>query len=720
MIELSSKINTFYIVLFFILIVLFTIYIYKTTIPQVTTTKRVILITLRSIAFFLMLFLIFEPLLTIIKKKEEKPVLAVLLDDSKSMSITDKSGNRVEILKKIIESKEFDELKNIGDVKFFSFGDKTKMFEEFKPDSLKFYADVTNISKAIKEATKLLEGKNLKSLLIISDGEYNTGQNPVYLAESFNGQINTIGIGDSSEQKDISITKIITNNIVYKGTKVPVNVFLKSSGYENESISVSLKYEGKTIETKNLNISSGTTEYNLDFLYEPEEEGIKKYNIIASPLKGEITTKNNQKSFFVKVLKNKLKITIIAGAPSHDVSFVKNGLLQDGNIDVKTYTQRVDGDFYEGLLDSKQLEETECIYLIGFPQSNTKQSILEMVKDAISNKGKPVFFISDFSIDYGKLKILEPYLPFTVKQINNNEILVSPNISVVQLKSPVLKITGTEEDLNIWNNLPPIFRTETVFEKKPESEVLSYLKINNIPFNYTLVLQRKVYKQKSVAITGYGIWRWKLLSEGLGGNSDFLKIFLGNSVRWLTTREDDRKFKVITSKEVFSSGESVEFFGELYDDNYQPIDNALVKVKVQSDSDTYEVTMNSIGSGRYTANIEGLKEGDYKFTGLAENGEIKLGEDNGRFSVGESNLEFINLRMNAPLLKLLAQKTGGGFFTADNFYGIVEKLKKDKNFSSIQVSHKDEFQLWNVYYILIVIILLLSIEWYIRKKSGLL
>ena len=338
MIELSSKINTFYIVLFFILIVLFTIYIYKTTIPQVTTTKRVILITLRSIAFFLMLFLIFEPLLTIIKKKEERPVLAVLLDDSKSMSITDKSGNRVEILKKIIESKEFDELKNIGDVKFFSFGDKTKMFEEFKPDSLKFNADETNISKAIKEATKLLEGKNLKSLLIISDGEYNTGQNPVYLAESFNGQINTIGIGDSSEQKDISITKIITNNIVYKGTKVPVSVFLKSSGYENESISVSLKYEGKTIETKNLNISSGTTEYNLDFLYEPEEEGIKKYNIIASPLKGEITTKNNQKSFFVKVLKNKLKITIIAGAPSHDVSFVKNGLLQDGNIDVKTYT----------------------------------------------------------------------------------------------------------------------------------------------------------------------------------------------------------------------------------------------------------------------------------------------------------------------------------------------------------------------------------------------
>jgi len=720
MIELSSKINTFYIILFFILIVFFTIYIYKVTIPQVTTTKKIILITLRSAAFFLILFLIFEPLFTIIKKKEEKPVLAILMDDSKSMSITDKNGNRAEVLKKIIESKVFDQLKDIGEVKFFSFGDKTKMFEEFKFDSLKFNADETNLARAIKDATKSLEGKNLKSLLIITDGEYNTGQNPVYLAESFTGQINTIGIGDSSEQKDISITKIITNNIVYKGTKVPVSVFLKSSGYENESVSVSLKYEGKTIETKNINITGGTTEYNLDFLYEPQEEGIKKYSVVASTLKGEITTKNNQKTFFVKVLKNKLKVIIIAGAPSHDVSFVRNGLIQDGNIDVKTYTQKEDGGFYEGLLDSKQLEETECIYLIGFPQSNTKQSVLEMVKDAISNKGKPVFFISDFNIDYGKLKLLEPYLPFTVKQVNNNEILVSPNITIAQLKSPVLKITGSEDDINIWNNLPPIFRTETIFERKTESEVLSFLKINNIPFNYPLLLQRKVYKQKSLAITGYGIWRWKLLAEGLGGNSDFLKIFLGNSVRWLTTREEDKKFRVITSKEIFSSGESVEFFGELYDDNYQPIDNATVKVIVQSNSDSYEVTMSSIGSGRYIGNIEGLKEGDYKFTGLAENVDIKLGEDNGRFSIGESNLEFINLRMNAPLLKMLAQKTGGGFFTADNFDGIVEKLKNDKNFSSIQVSHKSEYQLWNIYYILIIIILLLSIEWFIRKKSGLL
>lgn len=720
MFNLSFKINAFFLFLLLLIVVSFTIYIYRITIPEISKSKKVFLISLRTIAFFLILFLTFEPLFTIITKKEEKPILAVLIDNSKSMSITDNNGTRPELIKKIFSSTLFDEIRKIGDIKFITFGENTKIYNEFSFDSLNFNSNETNLGKGIKETRKLLEGKNLKSILIISDGEYNTGQNPIYLTENFDGKFFTIGIGDSSEQRDISISKIITNNIVYKGTKVPIRAVLKSSGFQNEKVSVSLQYEGKTIYTKNINITGITTEFNIDFEYEPQEEGLKKYNVIVTPLKGEITHKNNQKTFFVKVLKNKLKVTIIAGAPSPDVSFIRNALLQDGNIDVKTYTQNTNGDFYEGTLDNKQIDESECIFLIGFPQNNTRTSTLDQIKNVISLKNKPVFFISDLNIDYGKLKIIEPYLPFNTGQINNNELLVTPNINLSPSQSPVLKITGSGDELNIWNNLPPIFKTETIFEKKPESEVLATVKINNIPFNYPLILQRKVYKQKSFAITGYAIWRWKLLAEGLGGNTDFFKTFIGNSVRWLTTREDDKKFKVISSKEIYNSGETIDLLAELYDDSYQPIDDANVKVNIQNQSESYEISMNPLGSGRYTINIEGLKEGDYKFTGIASKDEIKLGEDQGRFSVGESNLEFSNLRMNANLLKQISNKTGGEFYTIDNYQNIIEKIKNDTNFSSIEIFNKSEYQLWNMYYILFLIIILLSIEWFIRKKSGML
>ena len=719
MFNLSTSIDFVFLFIFFILIGLFTYYIYRITIPVIPKRKKILLILLRTFAFSLLLLLIFEPLLTLIKNNKEEPILAVLIDNSKSMSIDEKSYNRSEELKNIINSNIFSEVNQIGKTEYFLFADKLKHINNFTSDSIDFSGNSTDISTGIKEIKKLLNEKNIQSLLIISDGEYNIGQNPIYQAELFGKQINTIGIGDSSEQKDISITKILTNNIVYKDSKVPVNVVLRSSGYKNETVTLSLQYEGNTIETKEVRLKNGSVEYNVDFTFEPKEDGIKKYTASVTSLADEITDQNNRKSFFVKVLPNKIKVTIIAGSPSHDVSFIQNALLADENISVNSFVQKRDGSFEN--LDNTELNETSCIYLIGFPQSNTRQNIIENIKNIIIEKNKPIFFIPDLNIDYNKLSTLEPLLPFNVKGISYNEILVTANVNNIQLQSPLMKITNSlDNDFNVWNQLPPLFRSETMFEKKTEAEVLSTLKINNIPFSYPLMLSRKAYKQKSLAITAYGIWRWKLLSEGMGGDPDFLKIFTGNSIRWLTAREEDKKFHVTLLKEMYNSGESVEFMAELYDDSYQPIDGAAVKISVKKEGELFETIMTNLGTGKYFANIEGLSEGDYQYIGHANNGEIMLGEDSGRFSIGESNLEFNNIRMNADILRQIAYKAGGNFYTTNDFNGVVEKIKNDANFIPAEVTYKSEFQLWNIYYTLILLILLLSIEWFIRKKSGML
>ena len=719
MFNLSASIDFVFLFLFFVLTGLFTYYIYRVTIPDIPKKKKILLIVLRTLAFSLILLLIFEPLLTLIKKNKEEPILAVLIDNSKSMSINEKNYNRSEELKKITNSGIFTEINQTGKTEYFLFSDKLKPINNFTNDSIDFSGSSTDISAAIKETKKLLNEKNIQSLLIISDGEYNIGQHPIYQAEIFGKQINTIGIGDSSEQKDLSITKILTNNIVYKDSKVPVNVVLRSSGYKNETVNLSLQYEGNTIETKQVALQSGSAEYNIDFTFEPKEDGIKKYTASVTSLADEITDQNNRKSFYVKVLPNKMKVTIIAGSPSHDVSFIKNALLADDNIEVNSFVQKPDGSF-EGF-DNTELNETSCIYFIGFPKNNTKLNILENIKNVITEKNKPLFFIPDLDIDYNKLRTLEPILPFSIRGSSNNEILVTASINNIQLQSPLMKITGsTDDDINVWNQLPPLFRSETIFDKKTEAEVLSTLKINNIPFNYPLILSRKAYKQKSIAITGYGIWRWKLLSEGMGGKSDFLKIFTGNAIRWLTARDEDKKFLITLMKEMYNSGESVEFMAELYDDSYQPIDDAAVKISVKKEGELFETIMSSLGTGRYFANIEGLGEGDYRYIGHASNGELQLGEDSGRFSIGESNIEFNNIKMNADILKQIAYKTGGDFYTINNFNKVLEKIKNDANFIPAEVTHKSEFQLWNIYYILILLILLLAIEWFIRKKSGML
>src|SRR5207253_2055922 len=81
---------------------------------------------------------------------------------------------------------------------------------------------------------------------------------------------------------------------------------------------------------------------------------------------------------------------------------------------------------------------------------------------------------------------------------------------------------------------------QTTFHTKPESELLASASTQNIVLNEPLVVLRSVNRQKSVAVTGYGVWRWQLLSQGNEVTGQFLKLFITNVVRWLTTKEDEK------------------------------------------------------------------------------------------------------------------------------------------------------------------------------------
>jgi hypothetical protein len=636
------------------------------------------------------------------------------------MSLTDKIGDRTQLVKRVINSDIFNAVKNIGDVKFATFSDKVKFSNTISSDSLNFTGNITDISKAIKETKSYFSDRNLQNLIIITDGQYNLGQNPIYQAETFNKPINIIAIGDSSEQKDLSINRVITNNIVYKDSKVPVDVWIKSSGFKNESIDVNLYDEAKLLENKKITLKEGTAEYPVEFTFEPGEEGVKKLSVTVSKFSDEITDKNNKKTFFVKVLKNKIKTLIIAGTPSSDVSFVKNANIQDKNVDVKSFVQKQNGSFYEGNFQKSSLDSIECIFFIGFPTASTRQDVMDILKSFIEEKNVAIFFILGNDLDYQKLKYFEPFLPFSVSQVNNNEILAGVFIPQNQSRNPIIKITGTDADPSLWNKLPPIFRTETVFKLKQESDLIATIQINNITFASPLLVSRKMYKQKSLAILGYGIWRWKLLAEGLDDNENLFQTFFGNSLRWLTTREEDSRLKISLSKEIYNTGEKVEVYAQLYNENYEPLDNGNITVQIAKDEKYYEINLSPVGIGRYMGSIEDLEEGDYHYIAKAEYYNKIIGESKGRFSIGELNLEYQNIQMNAPLLKQITFKTNGKFYTINDYETFINDLKNDKNFTIKEVIHRSEIQIWNLCYILMIVILFLAIEWFIRKKSGML
>ncbi len=692
---------------------------YRYTVPPVEQRTKFLLVTLRASALFLLLMILFEPLLQLVSTSTQKPVLAVLLDNSKSMTISDGQGSRAKRLQELLTAHNVAAFAPHGDVRFYAFGSTSRELASGVFDSLTLDDDATNISGALRAVADERERLNIGAILLISDGNYNLGQNPVYDAERLGVPIFTVGIGDSTEQKDVLITKVVTNEVVYNETEVPVDVTIKSSGFKSEKIEVVLTEGGKELNRERLVLQEGTREYAVRLSYVPEGEGVKKYAVRISHLPGELTTANNQRTFLARVLKSKLRVLILAGAPSADLAVVKQTMREDKNLLVHSLTQKSSTSFYERENVLTLLDSADCLVLIGFPSTLTSDATVGLVQAAVGRRTIPLMFINGRAVDERKLAMLSSILPFTSSAPSSNEQLVFADPVPAQKYHPILA-TNTEEGAESWKRLPPVFRLQATYRVKPEATVLANTRINTIVLNDPLIAIRNVNRQKTLAVLGYGIWRWRLMAQGTPQTEKLLATFLSNSVRWLTTRDDARPVKVAPAKPAFAQGEPIDFVGQVYDASAHPVEQATVRVLAVQSGNEFEAVLRPIGNGRYEGTLEGLPQGDYTFTATASLEGQPLGEDRGRFSVGELNLEYQDTRMNAQLLRQLAARSGGEFLLPEELAQLPSRLRERPSFAPREIKSVRERELWNWPYMLAGVVLLFATEWFLRKRNGML
>jgi hypothetical protein len=203
-------------------------------------------------------------------------------------------------------------------------------------------------------------------------------------------------------------------------------------------------------------------------------------------------------------------------------------------------------------------------------------------------------------------------------------------------------------------------------------------------------------------------------------SKDVLQLFIGNAIRWLTTREESKPIRIAPAKEVFTGGERVEFNAQVYDKTYRPIEDAEVKVIVRKGNETQEALLNPIGNGLYEGKLDGLGEGEYQFSGTASLSGQQLGEERGKFSVGAQEIEFLQTQMNKSLLEQLAYRSGGKYFDPQSISQLPEELRRSTKLTPKEITRASEFELWSLPTILVLVILFFGTEWFLRKQAGLL
>lgn len=696
---------------------------YFRTVPPISNLKKIVLISIRSIAVILLIFALFEPVFTGFKSSIIKPKIMVLFDNSASMGMDDAAGSRRKAYKTSIEKSRLVEIER-NELKIRKFGDVSKELKNFAFDSLSLNEQSTDISAALQNIIKPDNPDNIRAAVIFSDGAFNNGRNPVYTAEELGIPVFTVGIGDTTEPKDIVVKSLIVNEIAYINNPIPINVNIKAAGYKNSVLKISLLDNETVINSSTILIDSDNYEGTAYFTYNPKEAGNRKITIRTAPLDGEITLLNNSISEFVKVLKNKRIISIFGGAPSPDISFIKQYLSTLSGIEVREYLQSSGSTFFTQPTEN-DIASTELFMLVGFPNQSTPDVILEKISRELSN-GKPVFFMSSLNTDFAKLRKLEENLPFNTASSRAAEFNITPEFTQKSVTSPIFRVDGSEKDIEKWQNLPPIFRTETFVRVKPESEVLAMFKVNNVVLNEPFLMSRNINSKKSVAIIGYGLYRWKLLgyaaeqAKGSKESFDSFSKLLENTVRWLSVSDLNKRINISTSKKFYSKGENVEFVGQVYDASYLPVDNASITLNITSKSEKRTVSMYSLGNGRYSAVLEGLAAGDYSYIANVKRQNLNLGSESGRFTIGETGLEFRSLKMEQTILKAIADGSGGKFYNVENVDNIQDDILKLPTFKEKPLTKRSDLALWNYPWLMAISLFLFSIEWLIRKRSGLL
>lgn len=699
-------------------------YFYRVTNPPVTKSKRNILWGLRTLSLFILFLVLFQPILSVISGILDKPKIAVMLDNSLSVAFADAQSDRKSQYLKAMSDLNLNSL-NKEEFKTILFDNGIKELDKIEPDKFKFDGQLTNMTKPLQWLSDNINENNFQAGLMVTDGNFNTGDNPIYKAESIGKPLFIVGVGDTVQPKDIIVQSIITNTIAYIDKPLPININVKISGFYSGEAEIILLDNGNRLTEQNIIINPEKQNYTTIFEYKPTSSGIHKITVQIPEIKGEVTNKNNSLSEFINVLSNKRQITILAGSPSPDLSFIKNTLNSEKGIEIKTFIQKQGSEFYDNPPTSQDMKKTDLFVLIGFPINSTPNFVLDMLKSELA-ANKSILFVLSQQTDITKLKLIEDYLPFNTLSSRQQEYLAIPDFKKSSLSSPITRIKGTDTDIDEWNKLPPIYKTETFVKVKPESEIISTVKVNNVPLNEPLILTRQFQEAKSVAFLGYGLYRWKLLgyaldaSKGKKDTPDLFETFINNSVKWLSTDLTKKNVVIKTTKKVFLKDERIEFIGQVYDASLNPIDNANVKIKITNGKESRDLILTSAGNGRYTGYLDNMPEGDYYYSGDAFTNDKKLGSDNGRFNIGELALEYQNLKMNYPLLKELAERTGGKFYFTNDTKNLISDIKKIKSFEPKSITKKSEYYIWNMTLLLGLAIVLFALEWFLRKRAGML
>jgi hypothetical protein len=700
----------------------FTLFVYRHTNPASSNLLRRFLAALRYAALAALVFLLFEPVLAMRWTASREPTIAVLIDESASMTLADSTTRRGDRVKELLRGSWLREMQKNGRLALLAFADTLRAITPDSTATMRFAGGGTDIAAALSGAQKRLVPENFSAAILISDGITNLGENPARVAEHYSVPVYTVGIGSPKRAKDVVLTQVITNDIGYANTQLPVDITIAAVGYGGRAARLRLDDQAGRLVEQQVILPSDNTQITTRLSLTPRHLGMNKLTVSIEAQTGETSELNNRRTAFVRVLESKVRLWMIAGSPSADYEFAKRVLDEDRNFTVTGFVQKPDGAFYAGRAPVAQgvaWQEVDCLIFIDFPRKDSDTRMTNALAQALAHNKKPVFWMAGPNTDPSRWWSFQKQLPLSAKPVRTAENQVAMMPEAAGLSHPLGRFAESpDENRELWKNLPPVFSSFTEAQIAPSltGQILAVADPATARVAAPLLIAQKNADAKVILLLAHGLWRWHMKLVGIGKSPVAYRHVIAQGVRWLVTREDSKLVRFATNKVVYRGGEPVEMTAQVYFEDYRPRPGARVSARLSGPGVERDIVFEEIGDGLYRASPGSLPGGDFELRGRAEAEGRLIGEDVAKFSVEPFSVEYISTAMNEPLLRKIAGASGGRYLSPDSLALFAARVK----FPAQQLEQRKEIAAWGRPWVLAIVVGFLGVEWFLRKQHGML
>ncbi|MBL4637384.1 MAG: hypothetical protein JKY56_26245, partial [Kofleriaceae bacterium] len=717
------------------------------------------IVGLRFAALATALVLFFQPAVELRQVTREPNRIAILVDDSESMELTDKVGqqSRRERVRQLIDNSA----SAIASWRKSHIVDVYRFSEELARDDLETTASTpakgkaTLLRLALEKIRRRYEGDKLAGIVVISDGvvtgdlaEIGTGEFRDF-ARELDTPVHTVWAAQAGI-KDLAVQEVNADEFAFVRSVTRIEATIHATGFGRRRVPVTLSSDGKALRRKWVTLAEGDSSAKVFFEFTPSHVGKFVYKISIPVEPDEAVIENNSAWFVIRVIRDKIRVLQVAGQPSWDVRAFRGMLKQNPNVDlISFFILRTNDDIKKAGNDELSLIPFPTRELFEQELPSFDLIVLQNFNYGPYGIGRYLENIRSYVDGGGGLAMLGGPLSFSSGHYNGTP--VADALPVI-LGSQVLPAGQTDSMLDerpfqakltklgdihpvtalryessdnrtLWSQLPKLEGLNKVLRARKGAAVLAVHPTlrdkDNKPM--PVIIADDYGKGRSLAVTTDSLWRWGFIAAAKAGNDgrNYLK-FWDNAIRWLIQDPELRYLHVDSDRNSYSPGDTLGLNIRMLDQDYSPLANGSVSLTISRGFDpktleqiaTHTMKVGSDGEGSYE--IANIEAGVYRVVAEATVRGRKV-RAHDIFLVHKASIEKQEPAADPAILRMVSQLSGG-ISMAD-----IEEFPSDLPFIApkiVRVDKRSDVSLWNLPWLLLCALLFLGLEWLLRQRSG--